>query len=82
MFGFLAKFHCLPYNISATTPESLSLSLVPKKKYTKHSQLGLFCEPKTMDFKTKKTQTSHLEATNPIIPIPTSALASLPLKKT
>ena len=74
MFGFLAKFHCLPYNISATTPESLSL-LSPQKKIHK-------CEPKTMDFKTKKTQTSHLEATNPIIPIPTSTLASLPLKKT
>ena len=81
MFGFLAKFHCLPYNISATTPESLSL-FSPQKKIHKHSQLGLFCEPKTMDFKTKKTQTSHLEATNPIIPIPTSTLASLPLKKT
>ena len=75
MFGFLAKFHCLPYNISATTPESLSLSLVPQKKYTNVNQKQWILKP-------KKTQTSHLEATNPIIPIPTSTLASLPLKKT
>ena len=70
MFRFLAKFHCLPYNISATTAEYLSLSLDPKKKKNKHSQLGLFCEPKTMDFQTKK---------NPDF---SSTLASLPHKKT
>ena len=46
MFGFLAKFHCLPYNISATTPESLSLSLVPQKKYTNVNQKQWILKPK------------------------------------